>query len=572
MSSSGPALSQQARHPPSGSISTTSTDTGKFHLHKQDYDNVFKETAVPTQLLKTWASTFAHNLQIADRHLGNICTFNGMPFLSTSGQEWIKACTGEDLHLEQCPNAELPHWQHSSTDPNGYELPELGLLYRVIEQYDRSVFRLFFPILDPDLFESTIRTAYYGETSTVSPGLQSAKACVFAFIALASLVLHGTEGFSLKFSARYVRAAHHFMPQAFHEPFTLDGLQAILLLCLCSQGLAADFASIDHLLSAASRFIYQLKGHLPAHTAWENPTPVNYHVRHLFWIAYICDKGISLATGLAPALEDAQCDLTFSVIPPETIDDSRGRRHVYGDPYPGSYVHTYAHLALIQSRIHRNLYTPAALKQPDADLLWAIRDLDHAVEEWKDSLPADIRPSFLQAVGNAPGSVDMRFSVFHLQYHHCMVMIHQTSSRCASWAQNHDTRTTSSSLAISVTASRSLLDRFLYFQLKLGPENLLFVWPSYTFNCVADDGRFSLSYFLQASINLFSNILSRPLDSGNQDDIRLIGMIAELISNHHTVDGPLCYHAKIKFAASAISELKRLAQCAVDKANRESNG
>jgi hypothetical protein len=245
--------------------------------------------------------------------------------------------------------------------------------------------------------------------------------------------------------------------------------------CLCSQGLAGDFHSINHFLAAASRLIYDLKGNFSPHMAWENPSPIHYHTRHLFWLAYVCDKGFSLVTGLAPMLEDAQCDLSFAMVPPELLDQSNEKPHIFGDPYPGSCLHSYVRLAFIQSKIHRDLYSPCALKQSNADLLRVIRDLDHSLEAWRNTIPLVNRPSLVAYTGIIRQYVDLRASIFHLQYHHCLLMIHQASSRCDSWTGNLDTQGTGSSLAISVTASRSLLGRFLHAPFELGSQNLLYV-------------------------------------------------------------------------------------------------
>jgi hypothetical protein len=252
----------------------------------------------------------------------------------------------------------------------------------------------------------------------------------------------------------------------------------LLLQILCSQGLAADFHSINHLLAAASRLIYDMKGNYSPRMAWDNPSTIDYHTRHLFWIAFVCDKGFSLVTGLPPMLEDSQCDLTFAMIPPELLDQSNEKPHIYGDPYPGSYVHTYVRLAFIQSKIHRDLYSPRALRQSNTDLLRVIRDVDHSLELWRNSIPVVNRPSLVAYTGKIVQHVDLRASIFHIQYHHCMLMIHQASSRCDSWARNLDTQGTGSSLAISVTASRSLLGGFLHTPFDLGSQNLLFVISS----------------------------------------------------------------------------------------------
>lgn len=203
----------------------------------------------------------------------------------------------------------------------------------------------------------------------------------------------------------------------------------------------------------------------------ENPNSLHYHARTLFWITYVCDKGFTLLTGLPPRLEDIHCDLSVE-LPPE----QREATHRDGDPYPGSYLHTYVKLARIQSRIYHELYVPGALHHSDAELLRIMRNLDSSLEEWKNSIPLENRPAFMPPPsGSTSHATDLSFSIFHLQYHHSLVMIHQCSSRCTSWTGNQDTQNTSSSLAMSVTACRSLLQTFVTHCLELGPPNLLSV-------------------------------------------------------------------------------------------------
>lgn len=214
---------------------------------------------------------------------------------------------------------------------------------------------------------------------------------------------------------------------------------------------------------------------------WEMPSNANYHARHLFWVTYVCDKGFSLVSGLAPRLEESQCDLEICTRPSgESFAENDKMSHIYGDPLPGSYLRSYVVLASIQSRIYRELYAPAALKQSDARLLERIRDLDCSLENWRSSLPFGNRPSLVtlrtrRPPSSNPESFDMRTSVFHLQYHHCMIMIHQATSRCTWWIQNQNTHGTGSSLKISVAASRSLLGSFLFSSFELDSQNLLFV-------------------------------------------------------------------------------------------------
>ncbi|RAK80278.1 uncharacterized protein BO72DRAFT_445610 [Aspergillus fijiensis CBS 313.89] len=500
----------------------------------------------PAQPYQPYAPTFTQDLHFAGRHLGNICTFDGVPFFSASGREWIAACTGDQFRFHQPATESTLAQQPPTPVASAAELPlpDLQFLCSELRHYQASAFALFFPVIDACLFESTIKAAYSREYSAASPGVNSARACIFAFLALTSLTVHGPKGYPLRYSDQYFEAAQRLLPAVLGEPVSVDGLQTVLLLCLCCQGLAGNLYLVDHFLSTAARFIYYLKGNTSPHTATAPASPIDHHIRELFWVIYVCDKGLTMVTGLPPRLEDSHCDLTLS---PNTQPPQ-----ICGDPCPGSYLHTYARLAVLQSRIYRDLYSPSALGQSDADLLRTIRDCDHALEAWKATLPPVNQPS-LAAGRRTPPHRDMRFSIFHVQYHHCMVLIHQPSSRCAAWTRNQDTRGTSSSLAISVAASRALLEEFLESRLELGPENLLF----------------SLSYFIQAAIVLFCHVLSQPLHADSQAVLGLMGRIAELIHRSAYQQHPRCYIMRIETARGNILELRRLAECAIVKARGE---
>jgi hypothetical protein len=111
-------------------------------------------------------------------------------------------------------------------------------------------------------------------------------------------------------------------------------------------------------------------------------------------------------------LEDAQCDLTFAMIPPPELLDQSNETHIYGDPYPESYLHTYVRLAFIRSKIHRDLYSPCALRQLNTHLLRVIRDMDHSLEEWRKLIPAVNRPLLVAYISNIVQHVDLRASIF----------------------------------------------------------------------------------------------------------------------------------------------------------------
>lgn len=98
----------------------------------------------------------------------------------------------------------------------------------------------------------------------------------------------------------YVKKFHHSLAFLHIHMFLILRLQI-----LCSQGLAADFHSINHLLATTSRLIYDMKGDYSPHMAWDDPSLIDYYTRHLFWIEFVCDKDFGLATDLPLMPEDS---------------------------------------------------------------------------------------------------------------------------------------------------------------------------------------------------------------------------------------------------------------------------
>ena len=81
--------------------------------------------------------------------------------------------------------------------------------------------------------------------------------------------------------------------------------------------------------------------------------------------------------------------------------------------------------------------------------------------------------------------------------------------------------------------------------------------------------RFSISYFVQAIIVLFCNILSNPLDESSQGDLQLIGSIPSFLEQQPLEETPMSYAARLNSTRKIISELERLAQCAIKRSNQQ---
>ena len=120
--------------------------------------------------------------------LGNIYAFNGLPFFSPSGRQWIRAQTGQDVNLLQYTLPRRLRTLHPNAALTRIELPDMQVLYRYVNLYTTSAFSDIFPFIDPSLFERTIETAYRGR-DPASGDMASAQACIFAFMSAASLLL-----------------------------------------------------------------------------------------------------------------------------------------------------------------------------------------------------------------------------------------------------------------------------------------------------------------------------------------------------------------------------------------------
>ena len=221
---------------------------------------------------------------------------------------------------------------------------------------------------------------------------------------------------------------------------------------LCSLVVTGNILILEMLLTSAIRFVFHLDGHLAPVYIDDDQFRRSLHVRELFWICYIMDKEFSLRAGHPPCLDESQCDLTLPDIHHTAPEFLAGIR-----------------LAMLQSEVYHRLYSLKALRQTDAHLLGAIRDLDSALEVWRMSIPTNFRPRLIDRETNA---LDTPNTIFQLHYLYCMSMIHQASGRCSAWVQNHDPSEAGSSLAISVEASRSMLQKFLDDRLDFNKTNL----------------------------------------------------------------------------------------------------
>lgn len=99
------------------------------------------------------------------------------------------------------------------------------------------------------------------------------------------------------------------------------------------------------------------------------------------------------------------------------------------------------HFARIQSRVYKLLYTERASRQSDSALLQTISLLDEELEEWKMSLPVEVRPE--HEIRIAPTYV-YSVTVLHFAYFNCLTTIHRMSVHHGYWHTRPSDRSSSS--------------------------------------------------------------------------------------------------------------------------------
>lgn len=185
-------------------------------------------------------------VHFAGRELGVISLLTGIPFLLPEGQEWIQARTGQKISSEKLSPVRAP-WekdrgQHPAAHienlqrPDFFELPDWRLMRLYFESYKNSaVMRRLFPIIDVDLFEETITTAYQQPRLMLRHGDAAKRACVIAFLAFVSRlppVKEQVQGIPFaQFDCEAMAIKAQFLAgQVLQEPASLEGCQALSML------------------------------------------------------------------------------------------------------------------------------------------------------------------------------------------------------------------------------------------------------------------------------------------------------------------------------------------------------
>lgn len=157
----------------------------------------------------------------------------------------------------------------------------------------------------------------------------------------------------------------------------------------------------------------------------------------VFWVAYTLEKSMCFRIGRPSAINDEDIGVP---IPSESLLEGRSMG-ISVPSNPDRKFYTFratCFIALIESRVCSELYSARSWMRSPNERLQRISRLDQELQEWKDSIPIELRPE--ETVQCAR---DQRFAALMLQfsYYNCMTAIHRASIHHGSWTSTENVPT-----------------------------------------------------------------------------------------------------------------------------------
>ncbi|RAK97311.1 fungal specific transcription factor domain-containing protein, partial [Aspergillus ibericus CBS 121593] len=406
-------------------------------------------------------------------------------------------------------------------------LPDRFITEACVALYKCGRTGLLYPLVDADALTSTIKTAY-SSTDTQKPHVITARAFVFSFVAFCSSAGHSDEVTFPVDGEKYASTARQLLHAVKSGPPSLEALQTAVFLAFyhCFEGC---LWAVRGALRVASHLVTVLApdmGFFQAPSSDRNPI-----FRNLFWVSFLLDKELFLRIGEPPLLPAESC------VPPNPGGCPFRSLARLLPCYPGIYTGTFQ-LSILMSKIYTELYTPEALRKSDIEILRTIRALDGELEEWRLSMPNDIRPTIHATSRPTHSQTDVDVLVLHLKFHNCLGCIHQAVSRCQTWSEEVGPvkEALRSSLNLSIQASASSLELLRTNPLTLNRECFWWVFSLVpTLLVYSSCPRLLCFYPLSALLNLFCKIVADTFDYESRAYLGIIKRVPEYLRGLDTL-------------------------------------
>jgi hypothetical protein len=228
---------------------------------------------------------------------------------------------------------------------------------------------------------------------------------------------------------RYLQNALAVVTELTLRNTDLLGVQAILGMAIILQGTPNPHpASI--LVTTAIRLSHNLGLHKKDHNTGLTSLEMEQRNR-VFWIAYILDKDFSLRLDQPPIQSDDDIGIE---LPSKNPEDGLGYISTLDETSSINIFRLRVHLAVIQGRIYKSLYSLQALRHSEQERIAAVQDLDRMLENWKRGIPFDFQP---ENIGRPLSrSSVLHLVILHLSYLNCLTMVHRVSIQNKHWTTN----------------------------------------------------------------------------------------------------------------------------------------
>ncbi|KAK9356662.1 fungal-specific transcription factor domain-containing protein [Lipomyces doorenjongii] len=319
---------------------------------------------------------------------------------------------------------------------------------------------------------------------------------------------------------------------------SITAVQTLLALGLYLDG--SDSAEVAYMINANAGRIAQCIGLHSKSSSYGLSEDEVHRRQRIFWICYIIDKDMSLRTGRPPFIYDQD----VSTDTPTEINSS----YIFSNMI---------RFSQIQSRTYTRLYSAAASRVSETELLDTIGELDKELLEWRDSMPLQYRPDH-EIVEQDPRLL-VHLVYMHFAYYNCLTAIHRMSIHHPTWRRPRRGAVTPSSAprnprvfasaALCVQAARATIYLLKYFD-----------------NVQKSCGWLVVYYTLSSLVTLFANCLQNPQQPSSRSDLALMSTVVKFVS---LVSEASHFSSKGERAMGFVEEMVRIATVVVEKSEKE---
>ena len=276
-----------------------------------------------------------------------------------------------------------------------------------------------FPLFNIPAFFRRLRTQHTAETCN-SPSWWASLNSLVALTAARRISRTSFHKVSV-IAWAFFNNAYAILPSILQEPVDFQTAQSLLTMAMFTRS-SADVRTTMILLSNACRII-QITC-LPTRCGTKSEDLATREtIKRVFWVAFILEAEICSTCGipLLLAKDHAEFDL-----PSESSRNGHEIVAPEGDQTSVSIFRHRAELAIIQSRVHKKLYSTKSLTLGASKLLLKSR-LQCELNEWLSKVPSIIRPKPDNVLTQS--MEDMTALRLHFVYFNCASMVYWTAHR-----------------------------------------------------------------------------------------------------------------------------------------------